>query len=138
VDAIYMGALHSLGEQGGWPLTMFLDAQARPFWGGTYFPKESRWGRPAFKDVLRMIEQAYRDESDKVEQNARAIISHLNDKSARGNDGPPIGDDALRDLTQRMVRAVDPTHGGLNGAPKFPQWNFFWLLWRGAIRYGHA
>jgi uncharacterized protein YyaL (SSP411 family) len=137
VDAIYMSALHSLGEQGGWPMTMFLDADARPFWGGTYFPKESRWGRPAFKDVLRMIERAYREQPDKVAQNAQAIVTHLNDRSAGGDDGPPIGDDILSDLTKRMVRAVDPTHGGLSGAPKFPQWNFFWLLWRGAIRYGH-
>ena len=47
-----MGALHALGEQGGWPLTMFLDPDARPVWGGTYFPKETRFGRPAFVDVL--------------------------------------------------------------------------------------
>src|SRR6202163_3792600 len=47
IDAIYMGALHALGEQGGWPLTMFLDSDARPVWGGTYFPSESRFGRPA-------------------------------------------------------------------------------------------
>ena len=48
IDAIYMGALHRLGEQGGWPMTMFLDSDARPFWGGTYFPKQQRFGRPAF------------------------------------------------------------------------------------------
>ena len=48
VDAIYMAALHELGEQGGWPLTMFLTSDAEPFWGGTYFPKEARYGRPAF------------------------------------------------------------------------------------------
>lgn len=135
VDAVYMSALHSLGEQGGWPLTMFLDTDARPFWGGTYFPRESRWGRPAFRDVLQTIERAYREEPDKVAQNAEAIVSHLNTRSARSDEGPPIGDEILRDLTARMVRAVDPTHGGLSGAPKFPQWNFFWLLWRGAIRY---
>ena len=49
VDAIYMAALHELGEQGGWPLTMFLTSDAEPFWGGTYFPKEARYGRPAFR-----------------------------------------------------------------------------------------
>ena len=55
VDAIYMAALHELGEQGGWPLTMFLTSDAEPFWGGTYFPKESRYGRPAFLHVLKEI-----------------------------------------------------------------------------------
>ena len=49
VDAIYMGALHELGEQGGWPLTMFLTSDAEPFWGGTYFPKEHRYGRPRIR-----------------------------------------------------------------------------------------
>jgi uncharacterized protein len=53
VDKIYMDALHALGEQGGWPLTMFLAPDGAPFWGGTYFPKESRYGRPSFTHVLR-------------------------------------------------------------------------------------
>ena len=52
IDQIYMAALHATGEQGGWPLTMFLDTEARPVWGGTYFPREHRYGRPAFVDVL--------------------------------------------------------------------------------------
>ena len=52
VDQIYMRALHALGEQGGWPLTMFLTPDAEPFWGGTYFPPEPRWGRPGFRQIL--------------------------------------------------------------------------------------
>ena len=70
IDAIYMGALHALGEQGGWPLTMFLTSEAEPFWGGTYFPKEERFGRPPFVRVLNEIARIYRDEKDKVRQNA--------------------------------------------------------------------
>ena len=70
VDAIYMAALHELGEQGGWPLTMFLTSDAEPFWGGTYFPKDARYGRPAFTHVLKEIARIYRDEQDKVRQNA--------------------------------------------------------------------
>lgn len=133
IDAIYMGALHKLGQQGGWPLTMFLDTDARPFWGGTYFPKESAFGRPAFKDVLRKVASIHRDQHDDVVHNATIITKALE----RSPGGPPIDidDSLLNDLTTRMVGAVDPTHGGINGAPKFPQWSFFWLLWRGAIRY---
>ena len=70
VDAIYMAALHELGEQGGWPLTMFLTSDAEPFWGGTYFPKDARYGRPAFTHVLKEIARIYRDEQAKVRQNA--------------------------------------------------------------------
>ena len=73
VDAIYMGALHALGEQGGWPLTMFLTPDAEPFWGGTYFPKEARFGRPAFVQVLRQVARIYREDQGKVRQNADAL-----------------------------------------------------------------
>ena len=77
IDAIYMGALHRLGEQGGWPLTMFLDSDARPFWGGTYFPKESRYGRPAFVTVLLRIAEAFQNQPENVRKNAEAILASL-------------------------------------------------------------
>ncbi|HEY8128299.1 MAG TPA: thioredoxin domain-containing protein, partial [Hyphomicrobium sp.] len=133
IDAIYMGALHRLGEQGGWPLTMFLDSDAKPFWGGTYFPRESRYGRPAFVTVLLRIAEAYQNQRDNVRKNTDALIASLKDEavtSDRAASGPDV-----RDLVQRIARAVDREHGGLSGAPKFPQWNIFWLLWRGAIRF---
>ena len=66
IDAIYMRALHALGEQGGWPLTMFLDSDARPFWGGTYFPPTPRYGRPGFSQVLREVARVYREEPEKI------------------------------------------------------------------------
>ena len=134
IDAIYMGALHALGQQGGWPLTMFLDSDARPVWGGTYFPKQSRFGRPAFVDVLREIARVFREEPDKVSENGRLLIQGLQ-STAPPAGLPALDDRIISDLTEKMVRAVDPVRGGLQGAPKFPQWSFFWLLWRGGIRY---
>jgi uncharacterized protein len=134
VDAIYMRALHNLGESGGWPLTMFLDADARPFWGGTYFPPEPRFGRPAFTHVLREVARIYREEPDKVRHNAELLLKSLSEPDP-GRGRTVVTDGLLADLTRRMIAAVDPRLGGLSGAPKFPQWNFFWLLWRGAIRY---
>ena len=125
----------SLGEQGGWPLTMFLDSEARPFWGGTYFPPTPRYGRPGFADVLREVARVYREEPDKVAHNAGLLADAL--KDAHRPTAADIDERLLADLTGRMVAAVDRVHGGLSGAPKFPQWSFFWLLWRGAIRYGH-
>jgi uncharacterized protein YyaL (SSP411 family) len=135
IDAIYMRALHSLGEQGGWPLTMFLDSDARPFWGGTYFPPEPRFGRPSFRNVLREVSRIYREEPDKVGHNAGLLVAALNEREEGAADSN-VTDASLADLTRRMVAAVDKRNGGLAGAPKFPQWSFFWLLWRGAIRYG--
>ncbi len=133
IDAIYMGALHRLGQQGGWPLTMFLDSDARPFWGGTYFPKEAHFGRPAFVTVLLRIAEAFQNQPENVASNAAKIIASLAPRAAH-RDAPLPTDATLRELVARIVNAVDPVYGGLQGAPKFPQWSVFWLLWRGAMR----
>jgi uncharacterized protein len=137
VDAIYMGALHALGEQGGWPLTMFLTASAEPFWGGTYFPKDARFGRPAFVQVLQQVAHLYHAEPGKIRQNADVLRARLRPQVPRGNAVPP-SDAALADLASRMVQAVDPINGGIRGAPKFPQPQFLGFLWRTGLRYGLA
>ena len=73
IDSIYQSALALLGQQGGWPLTMFLTPKGEPFWGGTYFPPAERWGRPGFPQVLETIAGIYRDEPDKVTKNVAAL-----------------------------------------------------------------
>jgi uncharacterized protein YyaL (SSP411 family) len=135
VDAIYMGALHELGEQGGWPLTMFLTSDAEPFWGGTYFPKEQRYGRPSFVSVLNEMARMYREEPDKVRQNADVLKDRLKPSHKVSASAPP-SEEALADLARRMVQAIDPVNGGIRGAPKFPQPQFLGLLWRAGLRYG--
>src|SRR5438094_2883499 len=77
IDQIYMTALHLLGEQGGWPLTMFLTPAGEPVWGGTYFPNTSRYGRPAFVDVLRELSRMFREEPGKIAQNRDALMLRL-------------------------------------------------------------
>src|SRR6201996_5374686 len=81
IDQIYMAALHHLGEHGGWPLTMFLTPAGEPIWGGTYFPKTSRYGKPAFVDVLREIARLFREEPQKIEQNRAALMERLAGKA---------------------------------------------------------
>ncbi len=66
VDQIYMAALHALGQQGGWPLTMFLTPDGKPFWGGTYFPKTAQYGRPGFPDVVRTVAEVFAKEPETV------------------------------------------------------------------------
>ena len=136
IDALYMGALMKFHEQGGWPLTMFLDSEARPFWGGTYFPKQAQYGRPGFVTALMQISQVYRSEPEKVRDNADRILLALQPVANDDAETPSLSTAAIKDLVTRLARAVDREHGGLSGAPKFPQWNVFWLLWRGAIRFG--
>src|SRR5262245_11254706 len=81
VDQIYMAALHHLGEHGGWPLTMFLTPDGEPFWGGTYFPKTSRYGKPAFVDLLREVERVFRQEPQSIEQNRSALMARLAERA---------------------------------------------------------
>src|SRR5262249_1871384 len=120
-------------------LTMFLDTEARPFWGGTYFPPEPRFGRPSFRHVLAEVARIYREEPDKVGHNAGMLVKalqHRGDGAAGAT--PELTDAGLSALAGPTVRGVDAHRGGLAGAPKFPQWSFFWLMWRLAIRYGSA
>src|SRR5688572_32170307 len=105
VDAIYMAALHQLGEQGGWPLTMFLTSEAEPFWGGTYFPKDSRYGRPAFVSVLNEVARVYRQDQTSVRHNAELLKQRLEPK-ARTDQGNVPTDAALADLAARLVEIV--------------------------------
>jgi uncharacterized protein len=135
VDAIYMNALHLLGEQGGWPLTMFLTPDGEPFWGGTYFPPQDRYGRPAFVRVLNTVSHAFHEQQDKVRNNADALRARLKPQHAQGAPAQ-LNDATLSNLARRFLQAVDPVDGGLRGAPKFPQTQFFAFLWRGALRYG--
>jgi uncharacterized protein YyaL (SSP411 family) len=136
VDTIYMSALHRIGEQGGWPLTMFLTPDGEPFWGGTYFPKDARYGRPAFVSVLTTVAQVFRDEPDKVRSNADAITEALRPRAQDGGASMAINDETLANAATRFLQAVDPVTGGMRGAPKFPQTQFFAFLWRAALRYG--
>ncbi|MFQ5971619.1 MAG: thioredoxin domain-containing protein [Alphaproteobacteria bacterium] len=133
LDTIYQSALAMLGEHGGWPLTMFCTPDGRPFWGGTYFPPEPRFGRPGFPHVLREIARIYHDEPDKVTSNATALLDALKRLSQPGEAGRL--DMATFDKACELLSGqVDNVHGGLRGAPKFPQPSIFKLLWQGYKR----
>jgi len=133
VDKLYMDALHALGEQGGWPLTMFLSPDGAPFWGGTYFPPESRYGRPGFRHVLREITRIWRTERDKVTANSSALARALRPDPAAGA-GATLAPEQLRQAAGAIAGGVDRVHGGLKGAPKFPQTSIFEFLRRMALR----
>jgi uncharacterized protein YyaL (SSP411 family) len=137
IDQIYMNALHLLGEQGGWPLTMFLTPQAEPVWGGTYFPKESRFGRPAFVDVLREVARLFREEPNRIEQNRAALLARLADK-ARPAGKVTIGQKELDAIAMQIGNMFDQVNGGLRGAPKFPQPAILEMVWRAGLRTNDA
>jgi uncharacterized protein YyaL (SSP411 family) len=114
---------------------MFLTPKGEPVWGGTYFPKTSRFGRAAFVDVLREVSRLFRDEPGKIGQNRDALMERLETK-ARPVGKIVIGADDLNQLARQIAGAFDPKHGGLRGAPKFPNAALYELVWRAGLRTG--
>jgi uncharacterized protein YyaL (SSP411 family) len=135
LDSIYQHALALMGEQGGWPLTMFLTPDGEPFWGGTYFPPEQRWGRPGFPQVLEAMSNAYAQKRDDVAKNVVALREALQ-KLGRPERGGAIGRELLDRVAERLLRETDQLHGGIGTAPKFPQTGVLELLWRAWKRTG--
>ncbi len=129
LDQIYQQALALLGQQGGWPLTMFLTPEGRPFWGGTYFPPASRWGRPGFADVLTTLADTYAQEPDKVQKNVEGLRQAMA-KLATPQAGGAISMEITDQIAQRLLEEVDLQQGGIGQAPKFPQVPLFHLFWR--------
>ncbi|MEQ8650990.1 MAG: thioredoxin domain-containing protein [Kiloniellales bacterium] len=134
IDALYMQALHLLGEHGGWPLTMFLTPDGEPFWGGTYFPPADRYGRPGFPNVLKGINQIWTEAQDKVCKNVAALTNGLADW-AKSKPGGLVTPAELGEIAGKLLGAMDGKEGGLGDAPKFPNPPTLELLrrayWRG-------
>jgi uncharacterized protein YyaL (SSP411 family) len=139
LDAIYQSALQLMGEHGGWPLTMFLTAEGEPFWGGTYFPPEPRYGRPGFPQVLTAISNAYANDPESVAKNVASVREALHRMSENATVAPSTGLDKARldAAAATVTRYVDFTDGGISGAPKFPNVPIFLLLWRAYLRTGN-
>jgi uncharacterized protein YyaL (SSP411 family) len=129
LDQIYQHALALMGEQGGWPLTMFLTPDGEPFWGGTYFPPESRWGRAGFAQVLSAMSEAYAGDRDKVAKNVTVLREALQ-RLRRPERGGSIPTEQLDRIAERLLREVDQINGGIGTAPKFPQTGILKVLWR--------
>ncbi len=123
LDFIFQSSFQLFNQTGGgWPLTMFLDENGVPFMGGTYFPKEAKHGLPSFKEILRRVSDAYKDQREKIINQKDLIIRNLNLKknSVLNQDLEPILEMSLKHL--------DPVKGGYKGAPKFPTFNLFETL----------
>jgi uncharacterized protein len=120
VDSIYMGAVQAMTGHGGWPLNVFTDPEGVPFYGGTYFPPESRHGMPSFRQVLEGVAEAWRTRRDEIRESAPRTVEGLSAASRvrapEGELSPEILDEAERNLEAQF----DPGSGGFGGAPKFP------------------
>ena len=137
IDHIFMSALQLMGVPGGWPLTMFLTPAGQPFWGGTYFPPAPRHGMPSFRQVLAAIHAAWSRGDEAIAENCRRLAGALA-RMAEGSPGEIPSAVECRRVAERFVGQMDSVHGGLRGAPKFPNAPIFRFLWQEGICGGLA
>jgi uncharacterized protein YyaL (SSP411 family) len=119
LDEIYMAATVAVAGGGGWPMSVFLDTEQRPFFAGTYFPPVERWGKPSFRMLLERIAELWRTERSALSQQAAELVSHVRaefelDAKAR------VETDATLGAVRELARSFDATYGGFGAAPKFP------------------
>jgi uncharacterized protein YyaL (SSP411 family) len=133
IDEIYMTAVQLLTGQGGWPLTVFLTPELKPFFGGTYFPPEDRWGRPGLLTVLKAIVELYRKEREKITEQAERLTQHLNAMQHLRPSTGLLTPELMQRAYLGALHSFDREHGGFGGAPKFPhslELSFLLRYWR--------
>jgi uncharacterized protein YyaL (SSP411 family) len=120
LDQIYMTAVQAMTGQGGWPMSMFLTPDGRPFYGGTYFPPDDRYGRPSFKRLLHALADAWQARPEEIERTAGDLTQHVQNLLRLEVSPGDLDTDLLRNSLAGLERAFDPVHGGFGSAPKFP------------------
>ena len=130
LDEIYMSAVQMLTGRGGWPMTMFLTPERKPFYGGTYFPPEDRGGMPGFTRILMGVNQAYRERPVEVEKSVTQIINALQHMSAAQESQRTFSETIIADGAEKIAAAYDTDNGGLGQAPKFPNAGVYELFLR--------
>lgn len=137
LDQIYMTAVQIMTQHGGWPMSMFLTPDLRPFFGGTYFPPQDRQGMPSFKRILLAVSQAWTDKRDTVAEQAKEFTAHLQTViHGEGGGEGTLSAALLQNVGTVLRRAFDPVHGGFGRAPKFPHPMELRLLLRVWKRFG--
>jgi uncharacterized protein len=140
IDRVYMSFVQATTGAGGWPMSVWLTPRLEPFYGGTYFPPTSRWGRPGFVDVLVELGRLWREERPRIEQSAAELTARLRQvtENARGrapSDGVPAAE-SLAAAAESYRRSFDRRFGGFGDAPKFPRPSELLFLLRESARSG--
>jgi len=131
LDQIYQNVAQLMTRSGGWPLTVFLTPDLKPYFGATYFPPEDRQGRPGFPRVLQALSDAYQNDRASVTENARRLTDAIGQITATRTEGHKRPDAAsMRKVIDSLMKSVDWPDGGFGAAPKFPNTMGLTLLWR--------
>ena len=138
VDRVYMTFVQATTGSGGWPMSVWLTPDLKPFYGGTYFPPSSRWGRPGFIEILTEINRVWQSERDKVEQSADAVTARLLGMEHTAPVWIVPGADALAKTLEQFRESFDARRGGFGDAPKFPRPSELLFLLREHARTGDA
>jgi uncharacterized protein YyaL (SSP411 family) len=137
LDAIYMNAVQMLNQgQGGWPMSVWLTPDLRPFYAGTYYPPQDMYGRPSFRRVLLALVEAWRDRREEITRAAGQITDHLRQTGELPAGQAQLSEDLLRKAASGLKRVHDPVHGGFGHAPKFPHALDLGVLLRCWTRFG--
>jgi uncharacterized protein len=136
VDRVYMTFVQVTTGSGGWPMSVWLTPSLQPFYGGTYYPPTSKWGRPGFVEILNEISRVWREERDKVEQSAATITERLRSLRPSGGRAPVPPADVLERAAEEFAVAFDRRRGGFGNAPKFPRPSELLFLLREHARTG--
>lgn len=132
LDDFYMAAVQAMTGQGGWPLSVFLTPDLKPFYGGTYFPPRPLAGMPSFRQVLELVLRAWKERRAEVAQSAAEIMAGI-EESFQKTAMSPVPASALEECYTSLAASFDPEYGGYGGAPKFPQPLYAGFL----LRYHH-
>jgi uncharacterized protein YyaL (SSP411 family) len=120
LDQIYQTTVQIMGRGGGWPLTVFLTPELRPFYAGTYFPPAPRHGMPSFQTVMTAVADAYRNKRDEIEESAAELTRVIGEVTAGTREEGDVPPDLLKNATRALSARIDETHGGFGTRPKFP------------------
>ena len=120
VDSRYQAAVSAISGQGGWPLTGFLTPDGRPYFGGTYFPRDERYGRPGFGRVLLAMAQVWRERRDEALETASSVIAAIEHNESFSGRSADLSPALIEKITTAIVKQFDPRNGGFGSQPKFP------------------
>jgi uncharacterized protein YyaL (SSP411 family) len=138
VDRVYMTFVQTTTGSGGWPMSVWVTPDLKPFYGGTYFPPSSKWGKPGFVDILQEIARVWSTERDKVIQSSEALTARMRGLERAAATSSVPGEDALARTVMQFREAFDPRYGGFGDAPKFPRPSELMFLLREHARTGDA
>lgn len=121
LDAIYMEAVQAMTGSGGWPMSVFLTSTGQPFYGGTYYPPQPRYGIPSFPQVLLAVSTAYKSRRDDIEGQAQRLTEALHRSGTLSASSGELSTEILNEATSKLLHYFDEQHGGFGDQPKFPQ-----------------